>query len=98
MRSVMSASDILEIRNVIFFRARERYIHGGIYRAPNRVTAICHGHAHAVVPFTVTDTAIKPIWVMSAAIATCSDLGFPRRLTRTRTDREASSCHRWRRL
>src|SRR5436305_10986219 len=30
--------------------------------------SVCHIHAHSLVPFTVTDTAIKPIWVMSAAI------------------------------
>jgi len=46
----------------------ERSIHGCIYRARSEVTAVCHSHAHALIPFTVTDTAIRPIWVMSAAI------------------------------
>ncbi len=27
---------------------------------------MCHSHAHAVVPFTVTNTPIEPIWVMAS--------------------------------
>ena len=68
-------SDIMEFdlhSNAIDQRGRtvysERFIHGCIYKARTDVMAVCHSHAHAVVPFTVTDTMIKPIWVMSAAI------------------------------
>lgn len=68
-------SDIMEFdldSNAIDQRGRtvysERFIHGCTYKARSDVMAVCHSHAHALVPFTVTDTAIKPIWVMSAAI------------------------------
>ena len=44
----------------------ERFIHGCIYKARPDVMSVCHSHAHAVVPFTVTNTPIEPIWVMSS--------------------------------
>ena len=44
----------------------ERFIHGCIYRGRPEVMSVCHSHAHAVVPFTVTNTPIEPIWVMSS--------------------------------
>src|SRR4051812_41326605 len=44
----------------------ERFIHGCIYKARTDVMSVCHSHAHAVVPFTVTNAAIEPIWVMAA--------------------------------
>lgn len=46
----------------------ERFIHGSVYKARPDVSAVCHSHAHELVPFTVTETAIKPIWVFSASI------------------------------
>ena len=44
----------------------ERFIHGCLYKARPDVMSVCHSHAHAVVPFTVTDTPIEPIWVMAS--------------------------------
>ena len=44
----------------------ERFIHGCLYKARPDVMSVCHSHAHAVVPFTVTNTPIEPIWVMAA--------------------------------
>jgi HCOMODA/2-hydroxy-3-carboxy-muconic semialdehyde decarboxylase len=44
----------------------ERFIHGCIYKARPDVMSVCHSHAHAVVPFTVTNTPIEPIWVMAS--------------------------------
>ena len=44
----------------------ERFIHGCIYKARPDVMSVCHSHAHAVVPFTVTNAPIEPIWVMSS--------------------------------
>lgn len=44
----------------------ERFIHGCIYKARPDVMAVCHSHAHAMVPFSVTNTPIEPIWAMSA--------------------------------
>jgi HCOMODA/2-hydroxy-3-carboxy-muconic semialdehyde decarboxylase len=72
---LVAESDIMEFdldSNPIEARGRtmyaERAIHGCIYQARVDVTAVCHSHAHAMIPFTVTDTAMRPIWVMSAAI------------------------------
>jgi len=46
----------------------ERFIHGSIYKARADVNAVCHNHALSLVPFSVTGTPIKPIWVMGAAL------------------------------
>lgn len=46
----------------------ERFIHGSIYKARADVNAVCHNHALQLIPFSVTGTPIKPIWVMGAAI------------------------------
>jgi ribulose-5-phosphate 4-epimerase/fuculose-1-phosphate aldolase len=51
----------------------ERFIHGCIFKARPDVVSVCHSHAHAVVPFTVTNTPIEPIWVMSSG----SGVGVP---------------------
>jgi ribulose-5-phosphate 4-epimerase/fuculose-1-phosphate aldolase len=51
----------------------ERFIHGCIFKARPDVVSVCHSHAHAVVPFTVTNTRIEPIWVMSSG----SGVGVP---------------------
>lgn len=46
----------------------ERPIHGCIYAARPDVMAVLHNHAHSLVPFGVTGTAVKPIWHMAAGI------------------------------
>jgi len=46
----------------------ERPIHGCIYAARPDVMAVCHNHAHTLVPFGVTGQAMKPIWHMAAGI------------------------------
>jgi ribulose-5-phosphate 4-epimerase/fuculose-1-phosphate aldolase len=46
----------------------ERPIHGCIYAARPDLTAVCHNHAHSLVPFGVTGGAMKPIWHMAAGI------------------------------
>lgn len=46
----------------------ERFIHGSVYKARPEVGAVCHSHAHELVPFTVTGTNIRPVWVFSASI------------------------------
>lgn len=48
----------------------ERFIHGEIYKNRDDVVAIVHSHAPAVVPFTVTDTPLRPLWHMSAFLGT----------------------------
>lgn len=39
----------------------ERVIHGEIYKARPEVTAVCHHHAPSMLPFCVTDLAMKPL-------------------------------------
>jgi HCOMODA/2-hydroxy-3-carboxy-muconic semialdehyde decarboxylase len=46
----------------------ERFIHGSIYKARSDVNAVCHNHALQLIPFSVTGTPMKPIWVMGAAL------------------------------
>ncbi len=72
---IVEAGDILEFdlnSNCIdtkgFRTYSERFIHGSVYKARPDVNSVCHSHAHELVPFTVTDTSIKPVWVFSASI------------------------------
>ncbi|MDH4189575.1 MAG: class II aldolase/adducin family protein [Betaproteobacteria bacterium] len=51
----------------------ERYIHGEIYKARPEVQAIVHNHSPSVVPYSCTDSTLKPIFHMSAFIG----LGVP---------------------
>jgi len=39
----------------------ERFIHGEIYRARPDVQAVIHSHAAAVIPFSVSSVALRPI-------------------------------------
>jgi ribulose-5-phosphate 4-epimerase/fuculose-1-phosphate aldolase len=47
----------------------ERFIHAGIYRARADVKAVVHTHSPAVIPFSVTATALQPVYHMSAFLA-----------------------------
>jgi ribulose-5-phosphate 4-epimerase/fuculose-1-phosphate aldolase len=46
----------------------ERPIHGCIYRARPDVMAVCHNHAHSLLPFGVTGRPLKPVFHVGAAI------------------------------
>lgn len=46
----------------------ERAIHSAIYRARPDVQAICHNHAHDLIPFGVTGTELRPIIHMASVI------------------------------
>ncbi|HAA95572.1 MAG TPA: class II aldolase family protein, partial [Dehalococcoidia bacterium] len=46
----------------------ERPIHGEIYEARDDVLAVVHNHSTTVVPFTVTDTPLKPMFHLAAII------------------------------
>ncbi len=70
---IVTRGDILEYNSEgepIDARGRasylERYIHAAIYRARPDVMAIVHSHSPEVIPFTVTGTALRPIYHMSA--------------------------------
>jgi ribulose-5-phosphate 4-epimerase/fuculose-1-phosphate aldolase len=46
----------------------ERFIHGEIYRSRPEVTCVVHNHSPSVVPFSVTDVPMKPLFHMAAFI------------------------------
>ncbi|MBV9523901.1 MAG: class II aldolase/adducin family protein [Alphaproteobacteria bacterium] len=46
----------------------ERFIHAGVYEARPDVGAVIHNHAPAIIPFSVTGVAIRPILHMAGAI------------------------------
>lgn len=43
----------------------ERFIHGEIYKARPDVQAVIHSHSAAVIPFSVSKVALKPVYHMS---------------------------------
>lgn len=48
----------------------ERFIHGAIYMQRPDVNAVSHHHARSVIPFTVTDTPLKPVFHMASVAGT----------------------------
>ena len=51
----------------------ERFIHGEAYRARPEVMAVVHNHSPTVVPFSVTQVPLRPIFHMAAFVG----LGVP---------------------
>ena len=47
---------------------RERFIHGEIFKTRPEVMAVVHNHSPSVVPFSVTNVPLKPIFHMAAFI------------------------------
>jgi ribulose-5-phosphate 4-epimerase/fuculose-1-phosphate aldolase len=47
---------------------KERFIHGAIYKARPDVLAVCHNHAHELLPLAVTKTAMRPALHSAAVI------------------------------
>ncbi|HWI35658.1 MAG TPA: class II aldolase/adducin family protein [Burkholderiales bacterium] len=47
---------------------RERFIHGEIYKARPEVTAVVHNHSPSVIPFSVTNVPMRPIYHMASFI------------------------------
>ena len=47
---------------------RERFIHGEIYRSRPEVMAVVHNHSPSVVPFSVTDVPMRPLFHMAAFV------------------------------
>jgi ribulose-5-phosphate 4-epimerase/fuculose-1-phosphate aldolase len=43
----------------------ERFIHGEIYRARPDVVAVVHSHSQSVIPFAVTQQALRPVFHMA---------------------------------
>lgn len=65
--SLVTKDDILEF-NVDsspvdlhgFSPYKERFIHGALFNARPDVMAVCHNHAHELLPLAVTKTAMRP--------------------------------------
>lgn len=47
---------------------KERYIHGCIYKSRPDVAAVCHNHAHELLPLAVTKTPMRPALHSAAVI------------------------------
>src|SRR4051812_16152031 len=47
---------------------RERFIHGEIYKTRPEVMAVVHNHSPSVIPFSVTDVPMRPIYHMAAFV------------------------------
>jgi ribulose-5-phosphate 4-epimerase/fuculose-1-phosphate aldolase len=72
--SLVTKDDILEFdldSNLMDSRGlrpyAERFIHGCLYRARPDVMAVCHNHAHKLLPMVVTKTVMRPA-IHSAAV------------------------------
>ncbi|MBP2562514.1 HCOMODA/2-hydroxy-3-carboxy-muconic semialdehyde decarboxylase [Neorhizobium galegae] len=52
----------------------ERHIHGAIYKDRPDVNAVTHHHARAVIPFTMVDISLRPMFHMSSVIG--RELGY----------------------
>jgi HCOMODA/2-hydroxy-3-carboxy-muconic semialdehyde decarboxylase len=48
----------------------ERFIHAEIYRARPDVRAVVHAHAPSLIPFGVSDVALRPVYHMASFIGT----------------------------
>jgi ribulose-5-phosphate 4-epimerase/fuculose-1-phosphate aldolase len=46
----------------------EKVIHGEIYKARPDVNAVCHHHAHSVLPFAISGREIVPVFHLAAVI------------------------------
>ncbi|MEO7404052.1 MAG: class II aldolase/adducin family protein [Burkholderiales bacterium] len=47
---------------------RERFIHGEIYKVRADVHSVVHNHSPSVIPFSVTDVPMRPIFHMAAFV------------------------------
>jgi ribulose-5-phosphate 4-epimerase/fuculose-1-phosphate aldolase len=70
-------SDIVEltlesepVKPIDFRLYSERVIHGEIYKARPEVNAVCHHHAHSVLPFAISGREIVPVFHLAAVIGT----------------------------
>ncbi|AHD11860.1 class II aldolase/adducin family protein [Phaeobacter gallaeciensis] len=46
----------------------ERHIHGAIYKDRPDVNSVAHHHARSIIPFTMNDISLRPIFHMSSVI------------------------------
>src|SRR3954469_12568730 len=74
--ALVTADDIMEFDldgNAVDARGRslflERFIHSEIYRARPDVMSVVHTHSPGVVPFTVSQAALRPVYHNAAFLA-----------------------------
>lgn len=46
----------------------ERHIHGAILENRSDINAVVHNHSHAIIPFSVTDTPLRPLMHVTGVI------------------------------
>lgn len=46
----------------------ERFIHAGVYAARSDVNAVVHGHARVLIPFTIADLVMRPVFMTADEI------------------------------
>lgn len=46
----------------------ERHIHGGIFERRPDVQSVVHNHAHAIIPFSITKTPLRPVMHVTGVI------------------------------
>jgi ribulose-5-phosphate 4-epimerase/fuculose-1-phosphate aldolase len=56
------------VRPTEFRMYSERVIHGEIYKARPEVNAVCHHHAHSVLPFCISGRELVPVFHLPAVI------------------------------
>ncbi|MGH6670940.1 MAG: class II aldolase/adducin family protein [Xanthobacteraceae bacterium] len=77
--ALVEAEDVLELSvetsQPIDPRGRrvngERYLHGEIYKARPDVNAVVHSHSQAVIPFSLTGVALRPVIVQAGFMPLC---------------------------
>ena len=47
---------------------RERFIHGEVFKARPEVNAVVHNHSPSVVPFSITQVPMRPLFHMAAFV------------------------------
>jgi HCOMODA/2-hydroxy-3-carboxy-muconic semialdehyde decarboxylase len=47
---------------------RERFIHGEVFKARPEVNAVVHNHSPSVVPFSITQVPMRPVFHMAAFV------------------------------
>jgi HCOMODA/2-hydroxy-3-carboxy-muconic semialdehyde decarboxylase len=60
--------DSRPVRPTEFRLYSERVIHGEIYKARPDVNAVCHHHAHAVLPYAISGRELVPVFHLGAVI------------------------------
>jgi ribulose-5-phosphate 4-epimerase/fuculose-1-phosphate aldolase len=74
--ALVTAADIMEFDldgNAVDARGRnlflERFIHAEIYRARPDVTSVVHAHSPGVIPFTISQVPLRPVFFNAAFLA-----------------------------